>query len=589
MDTLERLITELKRDRREVDPSLQRDHFTDASCSSPEDPWSRLAQLEGRLRSCDTPHDEQIELTESDYSRESLSTPSASSEIHVDWAMVNKELLQRGLPPVLDEMSKDGLPTPQAAQTALQCALQELTRLHHQAEALKTAAELAIQREAAAVKKLQMEARNFPKEEKEWQKLASKAQEDAARAKESEMASRHSSREAALEAAALKTSLDRLQRQAFAKNSENEALKQQLQGYLDKETQIHLAAKESVKRIRQVFASERVNALEGSRSALIVNHTPSTAASILTMNALQVAKVYESQLRAAEEETRAARAEIFLLREKYLNSSQSIGPYSNETAIAAKKVAKAESLAARAQEEAELLREEVSRRPAAEEFEGLQRQAEILTRRLARFEKERESLVPRNSRRAACTTAAPSTTFFSTSSSHHNYRHNPKQQQLPRQVALEIIDSIAITLNCTDIFELPKVARQLQRSLASVRALQQFVDNVCEAVFRQGNAFVPWSLRQEEPSDVPMILYKWIEMLEGAEEMRGRLKELQEQQEKSTRKVKQEQDNQDGSNQITTAGNIKQKQHQVITVSRIAAGKGFPEIEIFAPASRPRR
>lgn len=587
MDTLERLITELRRDRKEGDASPRGDHFTDdASYSSPEDPWSRLAQLEGRLRSCDPPYDEQSELTESDYSRESLSTPSASFEVHVDWGMVNKELLQRGLPPVLDEMSKDGLPTPQAAHTALECVLRELTRLHRQAESLKTAAEIATQNEAAAVKKLRMEAQSIPKAEKAWRNLASKAQEDAARAKESEMAREAKAQEAALEAAALKTSLDRLQRQKFAKNSENEALKQQLQDYLDKQTQIHLAAKESVKRIRQVFASERVNALEGSRSALVIHQPLSTAASVSTMNALQVAKVYESQLRAAEVETRAARAETLLLREKYLNNDQSISIYSNETTIAAKKVAKAESLAARAQEEAEVLREEINRRPAAEEFERLQRQAEILTRRLARFEKERETLVPKNSRRAA----APSTTFFSTASSHQN--HHNKPQQISRQVALEIIDSTAVTLKCTDILELPMVARQLQRSLASVPALQQFVDNVCQAVFRQGNAFVPWSLRQEEPFDVPTILSKWIDMLEEAEKMRDRLKGLQEQQvlqRRSTRKVKEEQDNQDDNNQITTASNEKQKRPRVITVSRVAAGKGFPEIEIFAPASRPRR
>jgi hypothetical protein len=538
------------------------------------------------LRFCDTQYEEQSELTESDYSRESLSTPSASFEVHVDWAMVNKELLRLGLPPVLDEMSEDGLPTPQAAHTALQCALRELARLHRQAESLKTAAEIATRKEAAAVKKLRMEAQNIPKAEKEWQNLASKAQEEAARAKESEMASLNSLREAALEAAALKTSLDRLQRQVFAKNSENEALKQQIQNHLDKQTQIHLAAKESVKRIRQVFASERVNAPEGSRSTLVVRQIPSNAASISTMNALQVAKVYESQLRAAEDETRVARAESLLLREKYVNDNQNIHTYSNETNIAATKVAQAESLAARAEEEAEVLREEISRRPTAEEFERLQRQAEILTRRLGRFEKERESFVPRNTRRGACPTAASSTTFFSTASSSHNHHHKPQQQQLSRQVALEIIDSTAITLNCTDVIELPNVARQLQRSLASVRALQQFVDNVCQAVFRQGNAFVPWSLRQEEPFDVPTILLKWIEMLKEAEEIRDRLKDLQ-QQEKGTQKSKHEQNNQDDSNQITTAGINEQKQPKGITVSKVAAGKGFPEIEIFALASRP--
>jgi hypothetical protein len=233
MDTLERLITELKRDVRERDPSPQRDHFRDASCNSPEDPWSRLAQLEARLRSSETPHDVQSTLTESAFSGGSLSTPSASLDFHVDWTIVNKELLQRGLPPVLDlESEEDGLPTPEAAHAALQSALREITRLQRQAESLKTAAEMASRREAAVQQKLRMEARNILKAEKERQKLVAKTQEDAARAKESEMASRQAAKEATLEAAACKTSLDRLQRQLFAKNSELEALKQQFKNIL---------------------------------------------------------------------------------------------------------------------------------------------------------------------------------------------------------------------------------------------------------------------------------------------------------------------------------------------------------------------
>jgi hypothetical protein len=604
MDTLERLITELKRDRKERDPSPQRDHFcdsTDASCISPEDPWSRLAQLEARLRSSDTPQDDQSVLTESDYSRGSLST--LNFEFHVDWALVNEELLRRGLPPVLDLESEDGLPTPEAAHKALHSTLREVSRLQRQAESLKSAAEMASQREAAAIQKLRLESQNVSKSEKEWQNLAAKAQEDAAAAKESEMASRHAAKEAAVEAAALKTSLDRLQRQLFAKNSENEALKQQISDHLDKQTQIHLAAKESVKRIRQVFASERVNAggpLEGSRPSLVIHQHSSS--SLSTMNALQVAKVYESQLRAAEEETRAARAETSILREKFEarlsnhpNNNQSISFYTNENNIAAKKVAKAESLAARAEEEAEVLREEVNRRPSAEEYERLQRQTDILTRRLARIEKQRENSASRNGSRTITAGntnrgAAPSSSF-SSSSSHYQQQ---QQQQLSRQVALEIIESTSTILHCTDIFELPKVARQLQRTLASVPGLQQFVDNVCQAVFRQGVAFVPWSLRQEEPSDVPAIILKWIEMLEEAEELRDKLK----QREKDL-KIQQNQREQesakdyDNSKDTAAAASGRNKQiishPKVITVSRVAAGKGFPEIEIFAPATRPPR
>ena len=171
------------------------------------------------MRSSDSPYNEQsIEIeSESEYSKGSLSTPTVSLEIHVDWALLNRELLQRGLPPVLTFDSEYGLPTPEAAHNALQSALHELTRIHRQAESLKVAAEMASQREVTALKKLKMEAQNVPKAEKEWQNRAVKAQEDAARAKESEAASRHATKEAAVEVAALKTSLDRLQRQLFAK------------------------------------------------------------------------------------------------------------------------------------------------------------------------------------------------------------------------------------------------------------------------------------------------------------------------------------------------------------------------------------
>jgi hypothetical protein len=292
--------------------------------------------------------------------------------------------------------------------------------------------------------------------------------------------------------------------------------------------------------------------------------------------------VYESQLRAAEEETRTARAETLIVREKLeaqlskqSNSSQGISSlYSNETNIAAKKVAKAESLAALAQEEAEVLREEVSQRPAVEQWERLQRQNEILTRRLARLEKERESFATRNNQRAASTATSTTTTT----------RHQQRQSQLSRQVVLGLLETTANTLDCPDILELPKISRQLQRSLTSIPALQNFVDTVCQVVFRQGSAFVPWSLRsREEPSDVPAILSKWISMLEESEELQDQLKEQQQRQEKHNTLESKNPVN--DKNTGTSVGR-KQKQPNIITVSRVAAGQGFPEIEIFAPSSR---
>jgi hypothetical protein len=72
-------------------------------------------------------------------------------------------------------------------------------------------------------------------------------------------------------------------------------------------------------------------------------------------------------------------------------------------------------------------------------------------------------------------------------------------------------------------------------------------------------------------------------MLEESEELQDQLKEQQQRQEKHNTL---ESKNPVNDKSIGTSVGRKQKQPNIITVSRVAAGQGFPEIEIFAPSSR---
>ena len=302
MENLQRLLQELKGTAaklREPSPTRDEQNLND-DCTS-EDPWSRLAQLEARIRSCTSTTEECSFSTEDDgslseaaaYSPSSKTVSEAEPPPQLDWTPINRALLQLGLPAVLEERGET-LPTPAAAYAALHSTLQELIRSQRHVETLRYSATDASQREATVLKQLHSASRNRPEEDRQNRTLVSRAQEEAASAKAAAAASQHAAEEAIAQCAALKSSLTRLQRQVVSKDAEAEKLRRQLQDCLDGEIQQHTRAKEAVQRIRRTFAAERRNLCSSRGGAFRQPLLSSTAGATQTLTSLQVAKVYEN-------------------------------------------------------------------------------------------------------------------------------------------------------------------------------------------------------------------------------------------------------------------------------------------------------
>lgn len=228
MESLEKLIAELRVGRERRDPSPEPVQLSDECCDSANDTWTRLAQLEARLRACTTLDDTNSVSVDAEGYSDATSTPNtpfqaplpltrSPNAIQLNWAPLNRDLLLRGFPPLLDPEISEITPCPEAAYGALRSVLRELDRVQQHAESLRSAADEAAQREAAVVHQLRTEARRRPHEEREAQNFVARAQQEAARAKEECAMARQAAQEAATEAAGLRNNLDRLQRQLFSK------------------------------------------------------------------------------------------------------------------------------------------------------------------------------------------------------------------------------------------------------------------------------------------------------------------------------------------------------------------------------------
>lgn len=253
---------------------------------------------------------------------------------------------------------------------------------------------------------------------------------------------------------------------------------------------------------------------------------------------LQVAKIYETLLQSAENEARVARAEAALLRQSRIEAQSRAGQEEETSSSnrklcccdatasnAAREVAEAQEMAERTQEEVHVLQEELTQRPSAEDHVRLQRQTEILTNRLGRLEKERALLINSPSKHPPPRTGSGS---ISLNASLSRAQH-PQATCLPKQVALELIDTMANMFHCRDPLQLPEAGREAQRSVSSVQALRRLVDDICEVVFKQGSSLVPWTLREEDPSNIPGILITWVERMDEAESMHSTLRAIRKQ------------------------------------------------------------
>lgn len=220
MEELERLLKCVNGSRHEGSSITTSSHD--------RNPRQRLDQLEARLRrftSADTGSCSHEGLSASPHSDVSLGedstgslTPTASTKTpQSQWESINSELLNHGLPTVLEpHFGFSPLrirPSDCALHAALQSCLRELSTLKRSLAGLSTAAEDANQREASALRQLRREVHARESQETELKAAADKARAAAEVADSLRAAAERSAASAAAEAKELRAAVDRLHRQ----------------------------------------------------------------------------------------------------------------------------------------------------------------------------------------------------------------------------------------------------------------------------------------------------------------------------------------------------------------------------------------
>lgn len=231
------------------------------------------------------------------------------------------------------------------------------------------------------------------------------------------------------------------------------------------------------------------------------------------MKPWQIVKVYERQLQAAEEETAVARAEIALLRDRAIAGGNISEATARSIQVEARGMAAAEANAARVHEENCALKEELAQRPSAEAHASLQRQVDLLSRRLRRV-------------------GGPS--HLGAKSAHGPWQSKKGDkgepaERLPRDVVLELVHQSCSMSGCDDPLLLPATVRKLQRGATASEHLKSFADDVCGIVFGASETVHPWKLPPGDLGSVVPILKSWVTRLETLDEVEGTLQAVQRQ------------------------------------------------------------
>jgi hypothetical protein len=304
----------------------------------------------------------------------------------------------------------------------------------------------------------------------------------------------------------------------------------------EREARKEAAAREAYRRLRQAYAAARQE--DSGRPP-----PAGPAGRGETLTPLQVVQVYEPQLQRSEEDLLAARAEARVLGEQLNAACAAASPAMSaeeraarvgeaRSRAAARQVAAAEAAARRAEHRAQALQAELDARPKPEEHARLQRQADILARRLARVETAGAppGRRPRGdaggwaqARRPTSLGASPGASRMQTTAA------TGKTPALPKLVLAEVAREASQLLGCADPTALCAAIAALQDVAAAVPRLERFVADVCGVVFGGGGAHVPWGMRQDDPGDVAAILRGWVEQLADLQTQRATARALRRQ------------------------------------------------------------
>jgi hypothetical protein len=303
------------------------------------------------------------------------------------------------------------------------------------------------------------------------------------------------------------------------------------------------------------------------KTPLATSHSSSLhwKAHVGSLTAWHVAEIYNHQLEDAHHALRVANAELFLLRQHPSSSALPV-------ACAAQEVAQARESAQRAELKVKELQEELSTRPDAGSYERLKRQADVMTRRLRRLEgwksqaKSGIQSSPTRVHAARPRTGSGASPLF----------------VLPAHVACGLLEEVASTLGISDPFQLSQGAKKLKRDSEGASQLQMWLDDVCQVVFGPIGKNLRGVCSSRDPKDIPEILNDWIKRLNALEGVPIASNATEATPVAALTSVRVHASAKNHFRRVqgkTVHGDLRNP------VSKIAASRWFPEVQIFVPSS----
>ncbi|KAL0019238.1 hypothetical protein WJX79_004955 [Trebouxia sp. C0005] len=352
----------------------------------------------------------------------------------------------------------------------------------------------------------------------------------------------------------LQSHVAHLQHAARAQEVILEQLKGRLGDKVTKEERVAKRDAEAYARLKRAFLT---NKGEGSSRG----QAGAVAAAARELRPVEIVGLYEEQKDRMESELAMLRAEVRALADNLKDTENRAGlqvhsrPYgSGPDEALSQQLAQAETAAAEAQRalhvanttaaeaargkarqqaqaehKADVLAEEnaslileLDARPTAKQYKSLQRQMDILERRLndsktqglgetaEEGELELGSKVLGN---------APLTTRERIRRDRELHRLGLNLvERIPKDVLIDLVQDVCISLEVADPTSLPAAISKVLRVLATLPRLERFVGEVCEAVYRQGQQFVPEAHARQDPASVPDVLLAWVQALSALDQ-----------------------------------------------------------------------
>eukprot|EP00775_Hariotina_reticulata_P013264 gene13264-13394_t len=325
------------------------------------------------------------------------------------------------------------------------------------------------------------------------------------------------------------------------REQEVETVKERLAEKVAREERRLASDKRAYARIRQAYASSRRSGLAavGAQRAA----AGAVAAAARELRPIELVGLYESQKEVLEQEAATAKAEDLSLCVR------------SEAAAAlreaAKRIAAAEAKCSSLADDVTALQQELNSRPTHAQHRQLQREVDILQRKIASLRREQALAAPGGAAVAGEDSlaaaggawppgegapAAAAVAVAATRSARAAIQRDKAIAQLglavveefPRDVLVDLVQDVCVVLELKDATLLVPNLRKMSAVMGAIPRLEAFVAQVCELCFRQGLMYVPEELVQDlNPGAVPKVLQHWINLLQQGEQLQQLVDHLQ--------------------------------------------------------------